>query len=82
MKCPSNGGRAEKQESIRFNRIRPTLNGVGLAVYSKKVPIGLIAYIYSTYVHGCPGKDVTVQMHASIDLNFLNKSFVRNLYFK
>lgn len=58
----------EKQESIRLNRIRLAPNGVDLAVYSKKNSNRLnclyISYLYAQH----PGKGVTVQMHASIDL--------------
>jgi len=53
MKRSSNGeGTVEKQESIRLNRIRPSPNGVDLAIYSKKGSNRLnCLYIYPAYMH-------------------------------
>ena len=71
MKRSFNGKKMEKQKSIRLNRIRLAPNGVDLAVYSKKNSNRLnCLYIYISCLYARrPGKDVTIQMNASIDLD-------------
>jgi len=71
MKRSFSGEKMEKQKSIRLNRIRLAPNGVDLAVYSKKNSNRLnCLYIYILPIYARrPGKDVTIQMNASIDLD-------------